>query len=154
MPWAFARFGHTWHEHNAIGPVLKGCEIADSNSTIRAVSVVITAVLLCFATLALAGSTSTTTTIVKDGEKITTKVKTDNKGISTTTVTIKDKDGTVTTTTTVAQSGNIISTDDPEARAKASFATKERQEKQAALASAPKQGAPTIPSRWRSFRPS
>ena len=109
---------------------------------IRSVSVVIiTAVLLCFATLALAGSTSTTTTTVKDGKKITTKVKTDNKGISTTTVTIKDKDGTVTTTTTVAdKDGNIISTDDPEARAKAELATKERQEKQAALASAPKRG--------------
>ena len=108
---------------------------------IRAVSVVITAVLLCFATLALAGSTSTTTTTVKDGKKITTKVKTDNKGITTTTVTTKDKDGTVTTTTTVAdKNGNIISTDDPEARAKAELATKERQEKQAALASAPKRG--------------
>ena len=109
---------------------------------IRAVSiVVITAVLLSFASFTLAGATSTTTTTVKDGKKITTKVKTDNKGITTTTVTTKDKDGTVTTTTTVAdKDGNIISTDDPEARAKAELATKERQEKQAALASAPKRG--------------
>jgi len=109
---------------------------------IRAVSLVITAVLLSFASFTLAGSTSTTTTTtVKDGKKITTKVKTDNKGITTTTVTTKDKDGTVTTTTTVAdKDGNIISTDDPEARAKAELAKTERQEKQAALASAPKRG--------------
>ena len=105
-------------------------------------SVVITAVLLCFASFTLAGATSTsTTTTVKDGKKITTKVKTDNKGVTTTTVTIKEKDGTVTTTTTVAdKGGNIISTDDPEARANAALAQKERQEKQAALASAPKRG--------------
>ena len=112
---------------------------------IRAVSVVIAAVLLSFASFALAGSSTTTTTIVKDGKKITTKVKTDNKGITTTTVTTKDKDGTVTTTTTVAdKDGNIISTDDPEARAKADLAKQQRQEKLAALASAPKRG-PTDP---------
>ena len=108
---------------------------------IPAVSVVITAVLLSLASFALAGSSTSTSTVVKDGKKITTKIKTDNKGVTTTTVTIKDKDGTVTTTTTVAEKdGTIISTDDPEARAKAELATKERQEKQAALASAPKRG--------------
>ena len=116
--------------------------IADYTNGMTRVSVVITAVLLSFASFALAGATSTaTTTTVKDGKKITTKVKTDNKGIRTTTVTIKDKDGTVTTTTTVAdKDGNIISTDDPEARVKAELANKDRQEKQAALASAPKRG--------------
>ena len=109
---------------------------------LRAVSVVITALLLSFTSVVLAGSTSTTTTTtVKDGKKITTKVKTDNKGVTTTTVTTKDKDGTVTTTTTVAdKDGNIISTDDPEALAKAEQAKQQRQEKQAALASAPKRG--------------
>jgi len=108
----------------------------------RAVSIVIAAVLLSFTSVVLAGSTSTTTTTtVKDGKKITTKVKTDNKGVTTTTVTTKDKDGTVTTTTTVAdKDGNIISTDDPEALAKAEQAKQQRQEKQAALASAPKRG--------------
>jgi major membrane immunogen (membrane-anchored lipoprotein) len=109
--------------------------------TIRAVSIVITVVLLSFASFALAGSSTSTSTTVKDGKKITTKVKTDNQGITTTTVTIKEKDGTVTTTTTVAdKAGNIISTDDPEARAKAELAKKDREEKQAALASAPKRG--------------
>jgi len=109
---------------------------------LRAVSVVIIAVLLSFTSVVLAGSTSTTTTTtVKDGKKITTKVKTDNKGVTTTTVTTKDKDGTVTTTTTVAdKDGNIISTDDAEALAKAEQAKQQRQEKQAALASAPKRG--------------
>jgi major membrane immunogen (membrane-anchored lipoprotein) len=109
---------------------------------LRAVSIVIAAVLLSFTSVVLAGSTSTTTTTtVKDGKKITTKVKTDNKGVTTTTVTTKDKDGTVATTTTVAdKDGNIISTDDPEARAKAEQAKQQRQEKQAALASAPKRG--------------
>lgn len=108
---------------------------------IRAISVVIAVVVLSVASFALAGSSTTTTTTVKDGKKITTKVKTDNKGITTTTVTTKDKDGTVTTTTTVAdKDGNIISTDDPEARAKVELAKKQRQEKLAALASAPKRG--------------
>jgi major membrane immunogen (membrane-anchored lipoprotein) len=108
----------------------------------RVISVVIAAVLLSVASFALAGSSTTTTTTVKDGKKITTKVKTDNDGIATTTVTIKEKDGTVTTTTTVAdKDGNILSTDDPEARAKAEQAKNERQEKQAALASAPKRGS-------------
>jgi major membrane immunogen (membrane-anchored lipoprotein) len=106
----------------------------------RAVSIVITAlVLFCCARFVVAASSTTTTTTVKDGRKITTKVKTDNDGVATTTVTVKEKDGTVTTTTTVAdKDGNIISTDDPEARAKAEQAKNERQEKQAALASAPK----------------
>jgi len=113
----------------------------DPMKKFRAVTVVITAVLLTFASFALAGSSTTTTTTVKDGTKITTKVKTDNHGITTTTVTTKAKDGTVTTTTTVAdKDGTIISSDDPEARANAALAQKERQEKQAALASAPKRG--------------
>jgi hypothetical protein len=99
-------------------------------------------VLLFSVGVAVAGSSSTsTTTVVKDGKKITTKVKTDNKGITTTTVTTKDKDGTVTTTTTVTdKASNIISTDDPEARAKADAAKKAREERQAALANAPKRG--------------
>ena len=108
---------------------------------IRVVSVVATVVLLAFASLVLAGSSTSTTTTVKDGRKITTKVKTDNEGVATTTVTIKEKDGTVTTTTTVRdRHGNILSTDDPEARAKAEAAKREREEKQAALDSAPKRG--------------
>jgi hypothetical protein len=109
---------------------------------IRAICAAITVVLLSFGSFALAGSTSTsTTTTVRDGRKITTKVKTDNKGITTTTVTTKDKDGTVTTTTTVTdKNGNILSTDDPDARARADAAAKEREERQAALASAPKRG--------------
>jgi major membrane immunogen (membrane-anchored lipoprotein) len=108
----------------------------------KKICAVITVVLFSFVSVAVAGSSSTsTTTVVKDGKKITTKVKTDNKGITTTTVTIKDKDGTVTTTTTVAdKAGNIISTDDPEARAKADAVKKEREERQAALANAPKRG--------------
>ena len=107
---------------------------------IRAICVVITLVLV--AVVSLAGSTSTsTTTTVKDGKKITTKVKTDNKGVTTTTVTTKDKDGAVTTTTTVTdKNGDIISTDDPEARAKADAVRREREERHAALASAPKRG--------------
>jgi hypothetical protein len=109
---------------------------------IRAIGVLITVVLFCFVSVPLAGPTSTsTTTTVKDGKKITTKVKTDNKGITTTTVTTKDKNGTVTTTTTVRdKDGDIISTDDPEALAKADAAKKEREERRAALASAPKRG--------------
>jgi major membrane immunogen (membrane-anchored lipoprotein) len=108
-------------------------------NNIRAVSVLITAVLLSFASFALAGSSTTTSTVVKDGKKVTTKVKTDNKGVTTTTVTTKDKEGTVTVTTTVAdKEGNIISTDDPEARAKAELAKNQRHEKLAALADAPK----------------
>jgi major membrane immunogen (membrane-anchored lipoprotein) len=109
---------------------------------IRAVSAVIAVVVFSLVSLSLAGSTSTTTTTtVKDGKRITTKVKIDNKGITTTTVTVKDKDGSVTTTTTVTdKDGNIMSTDDPEARARAESAKKEREERQAALASAPRRG--------------
>jgi major membrane immunogen (membrane-anchored lipoprotein) len=108
-------------------------------NTIRAVSVVITAVLLSCASFAFAGSSTTTSTVVKDGRKITTTVKTDNKGIATTTVTIKEKDGTVVKTTTVTdKDGEIISTDDPDALAKAELAKSQRLEKQAALAGAPK----------------
>jgi major membrane immunogen (membrane-anchored lipoprotein) len=105
---------------------------------IRAVCVAI--VVVSFVSLAMAGGTSTSTsTTVKDGKKITTKVKTENDGTTTTTVTVKDKEGTVTTTTTVAdKDGNILSTDDPEARANAELAKKERLDKQAALAGAPK----------------
>jgi len=110
---------------------------------IRAICVVITVVLCCFVSFRSAGATSTSTsTTVKDGKKITTKVKTDNNGVTTTTVTIKDKDDTVTTTTTTVtdKDGNIISTDDPEARGKAEAAAKAREERKAALASAPKRG--------------
>jgi major membrane immunogen (membrane-anchored lipoprotein) len=107
----------------------------------RAIYVVITAVLLAFTSFALAGSSTSTTTTVKDGRKITTKVRTDGNG-TTTTVTTKDKDGTVTTTTTVTdKDGKIVSTDDPEARAKANAVAKERDEKQAALANALKRGS-------------
>ena len=110
-------------------------------SNIRAVSVLITAVLLSFASFAVAGSSTHTSTVVKDGRKITTTVKIDNKGITTTTVTTKEKDGTVTKTTTVTdKDGDILSTDDPEARAKAELAKTQREEKLAALASAEKRG--------------
>ena len=110
---------------------------------IRAASRVVAVLLVLLASLAVAGATSTsTTTTVKDGKKITTKVKIDNDGTTTTTVTTKEKDGTVTSTTTVTdKAGNIISTDDPEARARAEMAKKERDDKLAALASAPKRGA-------------
>ena len=107
---------------------------------IRTICAVVALVVLSFASV-LAGSTTSTTTTVKDGRRVTTKVKTDNKGTTTTTVTTKEKDGTVTTTTTVTdKDGNIVSTDDPEARARAEAATRAREEKQAALASAPKRG--------------
>lgn len=107
---------------------------------IRTICAVITVVVFSFAVLT-AGTTTSTTTTVRDGKRITTKVKTDNKGTTTTTVTTKDKDGTVTTTTTVTdKDGNIVSTDDPEARAKAEAAAQARQEKQAALAGAAKRG--------------
>jgi major membrane immunogen (membrane-anchored lipoprotein) len=90
--------------------------------------------------LALGASTSTSST-VKDGKKVTTKVRTENDGTTTTTVTVKDKDGSVKTTTTVTdKDGRIVSTDDPEARAKAAASDKARQEKSAALANAPKRG--------------
>ena len=106
-----------------------------------AVRIIITALLICCSSFALEGSSTTTSTTVKDGRKVTTKVKTDNQGVTTTTVTIKEKDGTVTTTTTVAdKDGNILSTDDPEARARAERAKMAREEKQAALDSAPKRG--------------
>src|SRR4030095_10133116 len=94
--------------------------------------------------LALGASTSTSTT-VRDGKKITTKVRTENDGTTTTTVTTKDKDGSVATTTTVTdKDGNIVSTDDPEARARAAEAAKEKQQSAAALKGAPKR-APTDP---------
>src|SRR5262245_52944371 len=109
---------------------------------IRAIGTVIIVVLFSCVSFVLAGATSTsTTTVVKDGKKITTTIKTDNKGVKTTTVTTKDKDGTVTTTTTVVdKDGTIISTDDPGAQARADAAKKEREERQAALDSAPKRG--------------
>jgi major membrane immunogen (membrane-anchored lipoprotein) len=103
---------------------------------------VLAVALISFSSFVVTGASSTsTTTTVKDGRKITTKVKIDNDGTTTTTVSTKDKDGTVTTTTTVTdKAGNIVSTDDPEARARAEMAKKEREDKQAALASAPKRG--------------
>lgn len=90
---------------------------------------------------AQAGSSKTSIT-VRDGKKITTKVKTDRDGNATTTVTTKDQEnGNVTTTTTVTdKDGNIISTDDPEARAKAEAAARKRKEKEQALANALKRG--------------
>ena len=97
---------------------------------------VLLSVLTIFS-IAQAGSTKTST-IVKDGNKITTKVKTNKHG-TTTTVTTKDKEGKVTTTTTVTdKEGNIISTDDPQAQAKADKAARKKKEKQTALANAPK----------------
>jgi hypothetical protein len=109
---------------------------------IRTRSVLFTLVFVLFSFVSFVGATSTsTTTTVKDGKKITTKVQTDNKGITTTTVTTKDKDGTVTTTTTVTdKDGGIISTDDPGARAKADAVRVEREERETALANAPKRG--------------
>lgn len=108
----------------------------------RATSILVTALLLAFTGIVLAGTSTSTTTTVKDGKKITTKVKTDNKGTTTTTVTITEKDGTVATTTTVKdKDGNILSTDDPGAQAKADAAKQESEERRAALASAPKRGA-------------
>lgn len=98
------------------------------------------ATLILLFNFAQARSTSTSTT-VKDGKKITTKVKTTRDGTTTTTVTTKDKKGNVTTTTTVTdKDGKIISTDDPEARAKAEVAAKKKKEKQKALANTPKRG--------------
>ena len=91
--------------------------------------------------LALGASTSTSTT-VRDGKKITTKVRTENDGTTTTTVTTKDKDGSVATTTTVTdKDGNILSTDDPLAQAKADDAAKEKEQNAAALENAPKRGS-------------
>ena len=115
---------------------------AGSRKKIRAACRVIAVLLVSLASFAVAGATSTsTTTTVKDGKRITTKVKIDNDGTTTTTVTTKEKDGTVTSTTTVTdKAGNIVSTDDPEARARAEMAKKEREDRQAALASAPKRG--------------
>lgn len=108
---------------------------------IRAISIVVTVALLFFTSLPVAGSSTSTSTIVKDGKKVTTKVKTDNKGTTTTTVATKDKDGTVTTTTTVTdKDGAIVSTDDPNARAKADAARQAAEERRAALDSAPKRG--------------
>jgi major membrane immunogen (membrane-anchored lipoprotein) len=109
---------------------------------IRATGHVVAVVFIALVSLAVTGATSTsTTTTVKDGRKITTKVKIDNDGTTTTTVTTKEKDGTATTTTTVTdKAGNIVSTDDPEARARAEMAKKAREDRQAALASAPRRG--------------
>ena len=109
---------------------------------IRAAGYIIAVVFIALASLVVTGATSThTSTTVKDGRKITTKVKIDNDGTTTTTVTTKEKDGTVTTTTTVTdKAGNIVSTDDPEARARAEMAKKARDDSKAALASAPKRG--------------
>lgn len=114
---------------------------ADDSGVTPSVRIAVTALFLCCASFALEGSSTTTSTTVKDGRKVTTKVKTDNQGVTTTTVTIKEKDGTVTTTTTVAdKDGNIVSTDDPEARARAERAKMARDERQAALDNAPKRG--------------
>jgi major membrane immunogen (membrane-anchored lipoprotein) len=108
---------------------------------IRASSILLTVLMLSFTGIVLAGTSTTTSTTVKDGRKVTTKVKTDNKGTTTTTVTITAKDGTVATTTTVKdKDGNILSTDDPTAQAKADAAKQESEERRAALASAPKRG--------------
>jgi hypothetical protein len=108
---------------------------------IRAIGAVIIVVLFSCVAIGLAATSTSTTTVVKDGKKITTTIKTDNKGVKTTTVTTKDKDGTVTTTTTVVdKDGTIISTDDPGAQARADAAKKEREERQTALDSAPKRG--------------
>jgi major membrane immunogen (membrane-anchored lipoprotein) len=108
----------------------------------RATFIVVAALLLPFTGNVLAGTSTSTTTTVKDGKKVTTKVKTDNKGTTTTTVTITDKDGTVATTTTVKdKDGNILSTDDPEAQAKSDAARQASEERRAALESAPKRGA-------------
>ena len=121
---------------------LSGNARTSSLKKIRATGHVIAVILIALASLAVTGATSTsTTTTVKDGKKITTKVKVANDGTTTTTVTTKEKDGTVTTTTTVTdKAGNIVSTDDPEARARAEMAKKAREDKLAALASAPKRG--------------
>jgi major membrane immunogen (membrane-anchored lipoprotein) len=98
------------------------------------------ALLILSANLAFGASTSTSTTVT-DGKKVTTKVRTENDGTTTTTVTIKDKDGSVATTTTVTdKDGNIVSTDDPQARAKAAEAAGEKERYAAALESAPKRG--------------
>ena len=99
-------------------------------------------VVMVFAcNLAQAASVKTSTT-VKNGKKITTKVKTDRNGTTTTAVTIKDQaSGDVATTTTVTDNdGNIISTDDPEAKTKAEAVAKKQKEKEQALANAPKRG--------------
>jgi major membrane immunogen (membrane-anchored lipoprotein) len=106
----------------------------------QSTAMILAAFILSFANLLLAGSTSTSST-VKDGKKITTKVVTDNKGTTTTTVTTKDKDGSVTTSTTVKdKDGNLVSTDDPNARAQAESEKKEKADHAAALANAPKRG--------------
>ncbi len=93
--------------------------------------------------LAEAGSSSSST-VVKDGKKITTKVKTDNKGITTTTVIIKDKKTkeVISTTTTVTdKNGKIISTDDPEAQAKADEAAALVAKRKAEIMSGPRRKA-------------
>ncbi len=98
-------------------------------------------IVVSFTGFVLAGTSTSTSTTVKDGKKITTKVKTDNKGTTTTTVTVTEKDGTSATTTMVKdKDGNILSTDDPEAQAKADAAKQVSEERRAALASAPKRG--------------
>lgn len=103
--------------------------------------------ILCFVVMVFAcnlaqAASIKTSTIVKNGMKITTKVRTDRKGITTTTVTTKEqKSGNVTTTTTVTdKDGSIISTDDPEAKTKAEAAAKKQKEQEQALANAPKRG--------------
>src|SRR6476661_6290092 len=84
--------------------------------TMKIIRAICGVVLFSFVSLAVAGATSTTTT-----------------------TTVKDE--TVTTVTTVTdKEGNIISTDDPTAREKADAAKKERQDRLAALADAPKRG--------------
>ena len=101
---------------------------------------------------ALAGSSSVSTTVV-NGEKVTTKIKTDGKGVTTTTVITKHKDGTESSTTTVTdKDGKIISTDDPGAQARADAAAKASQDKEQALANAPKRG-PNDPIQVALFQP-
>jgi len=107
--------------------------------------------ILTLFSLVYAGSTKTTT-IRKEGKKITTKIKTDNKGTTTTTITTKDKAGNVEKTTTVAdKDGNILSTDDPNARAKAEAVAKKKKENQKALANTPKRG-PSDPIQMALFQ--
>lgn len=86
-----------------------------------------------------AGSVSSTS-VVKDGKKITTKIAIKSNGIKTITVTTKDKktkEKTVTTTV-YDKNGKIVSTDDPNARATAAAKEKEAKKRTDALKNAPR----------------
>lgn len=86
-----------------------------------------------------AGSVSSTS-VVKDGKRITTKTAIKNNGTKTVTVTIKDKktkEKTVTTTV-FDKNGKIVSTDDPHAEAKAAAKEKESKKRSDALKNAPR----------------